>query len=58
MDDQSGCPDVRRFHFGAQIARAICDFQHKSTGHTSTAMSVILNEDTLVITANNRVGVR
>ena len=33
-----------------QIARAICDFQHKSTGHTPTAVSVVLSEDTLVIT--------
>src|ERR1700727_678570 len=33
-----------------QIARAICDFQHKTTGHTPMAVSVVLSEDTLVIT--------
>ncbi len=33
-----------------QIARAACDFQHQSTGHSPKAVSVVLSEDTLVIT--------
>ena len=33
-----------------QIAQAVCDFQLESTGHCPKAVSVILNEDTLVIT--------
>jgi uncharacterized protein YbcI len=33
-----------------QIAHAICDFQLKSTGHAPKAVTVVLNEDTLVIT--------
>jgi uncharacterized protein YbcI len=33
-----------------QIARAVCKFQHRTTGHTPKAVSVVLSEDTLVIT--------
>ena len=33
-----------------QIARAVCDFQRESTGHSPKAVSVVLSEDTLVIT--------
>jgi len=33
-----------------QIARAVCDFQRETTGHCPKAVSVVLDEDTLVIT--------
>ena len=33
-----------------QIARAVRDFQHESTGHCPKAVSVVLSEDMLVIT--------
>lgn len=33
-----------------QIARAVCDFQRETTGHCPKAVSVVLGEDTLVIT--------
>jgi uncharacterized protein YbcI len=44
------CNDGQAGTVAQQIACAICDFQHKSTGHTPTAVSVVLSEDTLVIT--------
>ncbi|MDZ4779978.1 MAG: Na-translocating system protein MpsC family protein [Planctomycetia bacterium] len=44
------CDDKQAGTVAEQIARAICDFQHGSTGHTPTAVSVVLSEDTLVIT--------
>jgi len=44
------CADKQTGTMAEQIARAICDFQHTSTGHTPTAVSVVLSEDTLVIT--------
>jgi len=48
--DCNDCDDKQTGTVAEQIARAICDFQHKSTGHTPTAVSVVLSEDTLVIT--------
>ena len=48
--DCNDCDDKQTGTMAEQIARAICDFQHKSTGHTPTAVSVVLSEDTLVIT--------
>jgi uncharacterized protein YbcI len=48
--DCNDCDDKQTGTIAEQIARAICDFQHKSTGHTPTAVSVVLSEDTLVIT--------
>lgn len=33
-----------------QIARAVCDFQCETTGHCPKAVSVVLGDDTLVIT--------
>jgi len=44
------CEDQQTGTIAEQIAHAICEFQHKSTGHTPTAVSVVLSEDTLVIT--------
>jgi len=48
--DCNDCDDKQTGTVAEQIARAICDFQRKSTGHTPTAVSVVLSEDTLVIT--------
>ena len=48
--DCNDCDDKQIGTVAEQIARAICDFQHKNTGHTPTAVSVVLSEDTLVIT--------
>ncbi len=48
--DCNDCDDKQSGTVAEQIARAICDFQHTSTGHTPTAVSVVLSEDTLVIT--------
>lgn len=48
--DCNDCDDKQTGTVAEQIARAICDFQHTSTGHTPTAVSVVLSEDTLVIT--------
>ncbi len=48
--DCNDCDDKQTGTVAEQIARAICEFQHKSTGHTPTAVSVVLSEDTLVIT--------
>ena len=33
-----------------QIARAICRYQHQTTGHSPTTVTVVLSEHTLVIT--------
>jgi len=33
-----------------QIAEAVSDFQHQTTGHMPRSVNVVLNEDTLVIT--------
>ena len=44
------CDDKQTGTMAEQIARAICEFQQTSTGHTPTAVSVVLSEDTLVIT--------
>jgi uncharacterized protein YbcI len=46
----NACDDKQPGTMAEQIARAVCDFQHKSTGHTPKAVSVVLSEDTLVIT--------
>ena len=48
--DCNDCDDKQTGTMAEQIARAICDFQHTSTGHTPTAVSVVLSEDTVVIT--------
>jgi uncharacterized protein YbcI len=48
--DCNDCDDKQNGTVAEQIARAICNFQHQSTGHTPTAVSVVLSEDTLVIT--------
>jgi uncharacterized protein YbcI len=48
--DCNDCDDKQTGTVAEQIARAICDFQHESTGHSPTAVSVVLTEDTLVIT--------
>ncbi len=34
----------------AQIAHAVCTFQHRTTGHKPKAVTVVLSDDTLVIT--------
>jgi len=44
------CDDKQSGTMAEQIARAVCEFQHTSIGHTPTAVSVVLSEDTLVIT--------
>src|SRR5690349_17524685 len=33
-----------------QIAQAVCSFQHQTTGHRPKAVTVVLSDDTLVIT--------
>ena len=48
--DCNDCDGKQTGTMAEQIARAICDFQHTSTGHSPTAVSVVLSEDTLVIT--------
>lgn len=48
--DCNDCDDKETGTVAEQIARAICDFQRESTGHTPTAVSVVLSHDTLVIT--------
>jgi len=48
--DCNDCVDKQTGTVAEQIARAICNFQHTSTGHTPKAVSVVLSEDTLVIT--------
>ena len=40
-----------------QIARAVCDFQQESTGHSPKAVSVVLSEDILVITLHEALTV-
>jgi len=46
----NACDDKQTGTMAEQIARAICDFQHKTTGHTPKAVTVVLSADTLVIT--------
>ena len=48
--DCNDCDHKQTGTVAEQIARAICNFQHESTGHSPTAVSVVLSEDTLVIT--------
>ncbi len=48
--DCNDCDDKQTGTVADQIARAICTFQHETTGHTPTAVTVVLSEDTLVIT--------
>jgi hypothetical protein len=51
MADQfecNACDDKQPGTMAEQIARAVCDFQQKSTGHTPKAVSAVLSEDTLV----------
>ena len=48
--NHDNCGDKQTGTTGEQIARLVCDFQHKSTGHMPKAVSVVLSEDTLVIT--------
>ena len=37
--DCNDCDDKQTGTMAEQIARAICDFQHTSTGHTPTAIA-------------------
>ena len=48
--DCNDCVDKQTGSMAEQIARAICDFQHKTTGHSPAAVTVVLSEDTLVVT--------
>jgi uncharacterized protein YbcI len=48
--DCNDCDDKQTGTMAEQIAHAICNFHHMSTGHIPTAVSVVLSEDTLVIT--------
>jgi uncharacterized protein YbcI len=36
-----------------QIAQAVCAFQHQCTGHAPKAVTVVLSDDTLVITLHD-----
>jgi uncharacterized protein YbcI len=42
--------DGRALSVAQQIARAAIDFEHQSTGHAPKSVTVVLNDDTLVIT--------
>lgn len=48
--DCSAADDQEAGSLAQQIARAVCTFQHKTTGHRPKAVTVVLSEDTLVIT--------
>jgi hypothetical protein len=50
------CDDKQLGTIAEQIARAVCDFQHKTTGHTPKAVSVVLSEDTLVLCQTQKFG--
>jgi uncharacterized protein YbcI len=42
--------DKRESTMAQQVAQAAIDFQHKRTGHAPKAVTVVLSEETLVIT--------
>ena len=42
--------DGRALSMAQQIARAAIDFEHQSTGHAPKSVTVVLSDDTLVIT--------
>jgi uncharacterized protein YbcI len=42
--------DGRALSVAQQIARAAIDFEHQSTGHAPKSVTVVLSDDTLVIT--------
>lgn len=50
LDCNEDCDDEQVGTVADQIARAVCAFQHETTGHVPKAVTVVLSEDTLVIT--------
>ena len=44
------CDDKQTGTMADQIAQAVCAYQHQSTGHAPQAVTVVLSDDTLVIT--------
>jgi uncharacterized protein YbcI len=47
------CHDQQTGTMAEQIAQAVCAFQHQSTGHAPKAVTVVLSDDTLVITLHD-----
>ena len=50
LDCKDVCDDKQTGSMADQIAQAVCAFQHQSTGHAPKAVTVVLSDDTLVIT--------
>jgi uncharacterized protein YbcI len=48
--DEEDRNDKESGSMAVQIARVVCAFQQKTTGHSPKAVTVVLSEDTLVIT--------
>ena len=47
------CDDKQTGTMADQIAQAVCAFQHQTTGHAPKAVTVVLSDDTLVITLHD-----
>ena len=47
------CDDKQTGSMADQIAQAVCAFQRQSTGHAPKAVTVVLSDDTLVITLHD-----
>jgi uncharacterized protein YbcI len=47
------CDNKQTGTMADQIAQAVCAFQHQTTGHAPKAVTVVLSDDTLVITLHD-----
>jgi uncharacterized protein YbcI len=50
VECNADCEDKQSGTMAQQIAHAVCTFQHETTGHSPQAVTVVLSDDTLVIT--------
>jgi uncharacterized protein YbcI len=53
VECNADCDDPHAGTMADQIAQAVCAFQHQTTGHAPQAVTVVLSDDTLVITLHD-----
>ena len=50
VECNADCDDKQSGTMAQQIAHAVCAFQHETTGHAPQSVTVVLSDETLVIT--------
>lgn len=53
VECNADCNETHPGTIAQQIAHVVCAFQHKNTGHAPKAVTVVLSDDTLVITLHD-----